>query len=245
MKSPLKLLLCLAACLAIQPLARGDEPKDTQQAKTFEKEVTVKVKLNYLLYLPKGYEGASDGKKWPLMLFLHGAGESGNDLEKVKKHGMAKEVTTKDFPFIVVSPQSNGRGWNPDTLNALIDDLVAHYRVDTDRIYLTGLSMGGYGTWALAAAYPDRFAAIAPICGGGDPKQANKIKNIPTWVFHGAKDPTVPLARSEEMVNALKAIGANPKFTVYPEAKHDSWTETYANPALFEWFLSHKRGEGK
>ena len=128
------------------------------------------MKLNYLLFLPEGYESSGE-KKWPLMLFLHGAGESGNDLEKVKLHGPPKIVGhKKDFPFIVVSPQSPGRGWNPDTLNALLDDVVAHNRVDPDRVYLTGLSMGGFGTWALAAAHPDRFAAIAPICGGGNPQ---------------------------------------------------------------------------
>ena len=102
--------------------------------------------------------------------------------------------------------------------------------------------MGGFGTWALAAAHPERFAAIAPICGGGDPKQAERLKDLPIWVFHGAKDPTVPLARSEEMVKALKEAGGEPKFTVYPDAGHDSWTETYDNPELYEWFLAHKRG---
>ncbi len=242
MRSTFILLLAAAACLFADPLAQGDEPKGTQQEKSFEKEVTVTVKMNYLLYLPKGYEDSTAGKKWPLMLFLHGAGESGNDLQKVKVHGPPKLVATHDYPFIMVSPQSAGRGWNPDTLNALLDDLVANYKVDTDRIYLTGLSMGGYGTWALAAAHPGRFAAIAPICGGGDPKQASKLKDLPIWVFHGAKDSTVPIARSEEMVKALKEAGADPKFTVYPDAGHDSWSETYANPELYTWFLAHKRG---
>ncbi|MGE3818765.1 MAG: prolyl oligopeptidase family serine peptidase [Isosphaeraceae bacterium] len=205
--------------------------------------MTVKVKLNYLLFLPEGYE-ADKEKRWPLMLFLHGAGESGDALEKVKAHGPPKLLEKKtDFPFIVVSPQSPGRGWNPDTLNALLDDLSARYRVDPDRVYLTGLSMGGFGTWALAASRPDRFAAIAPICGGGNPRDAEKLKGLPIWVFHGAKDPVVPLGASESMVNALKAAGAaEVKFTVYPDASHDSWTETYDNPAFYEWLLSHKRG---
>jgi len=241
MRDPrLPLFALLGLTLAQLPPARGDETGDrAQQEKTFEKEITVKVKLHYLLSLPKGYEDSK--KDWPLILFLHGAGESGDDLARVKKHGLAKVVGSKDLPFIVVSPQSPGRGWNPDALNALLDDLSARYRVDKDRVYLTGMSMGGFGTWALAAAYPGRFAAIAPICGGGDPKQAKRLKDLPTWVFHGAKDPTVPLARSEEMVKALKDAGGTPKFTVYPEARHDSWTETYDNPALYEWFLAHKR----
>jgi predicted peptidase len=101
--------------------------------------------------------------------------------------------------------------------------------------------MGGYGTWSLATEYPERFAAIAPICGGGDPKKAHLLKDMPVWVFHGAKDTVVPPERSEEMVNALKEAGGNVQYTVYPEADHDSWTETYNNPKLYEWFLKHKR----
>ena len=101
--------------------------------------------------------------------------------------------------------------------------------------------MGGYGTWELAVLYPDKFAAIAPICGGGDPSQAEKIKHLPTWVFHGAKDPVVLLEKSEEMVNALEKVEGNVKFTVYSESTHDSWTETYNNDKLYEWFLRHKK----
>lgn len=214
----------------------------TQQPKHFEKQITITVKLDYLLSLPEGYEQGD--KKWPLVLFLHGAGESGSDLEKVKIHGPPKLVAAgKKFPFILVSPQAETarRGWNADALNALLDDVMANYKIDADRVYLTGLSMGGYGTWNLAAAHPDRFAAIAPICGGGNPDDAKKIKNIPTWVFHGAKDPTVPIIRSQEMVKALEAAGAKVKFTVYPEAGHDSWTETYNNPEFFTWLLEQKR----
>lgn len=244
MRDPRLLLFALLGLTLASPPARGDDKEGrAQQEKTFEKEITILVKLNYLLSLPKGYDDSK--KDWPLILFLHGAGESGDDLAKVKKHGLAKVVGSKDLPFIVVSPQSPGRGWNPAALNALLDDLTAHYRVDKDRVYLTGLSMGGFGTWALAAAHPERFAAIAPVCGGGDPKQAQRLKDIPTWVFHGAKDPTVPLARSEEMVKALKDAGGSPKFTVYPEARHDSWTETYDNPELYDWFLAHTRGGSK
>ena len=151
----------------------------------------------------------------------------------------------KKFPFILVSPQSPGRGWNPDTLSALLDDVEKNYRVDKNREYLTGLSMGGYGTWALAAAQPHRFAAVAPICGGGNPKDAEKLKALPIWVFHGAKDPTVPLARSQEMVDALKSAGSEVKFTIYPDAVHDSWTETYDNPEFYTWLLSHTKGAAK
>ncbi len=211
-----------------------------QQEKQFEATVKVKAKLQYLLYLPAGY--GTSRQKWPLVLFLHGAGESGTDLARVKTHGPPKLVEQgREFPFILVSPQCSTRGWNPDTLNALLDDLIRTYRVDPDRVYVTGLSMGGYGTWALAAAHPEKFAAIAPICGGGNPRDAGKIAKLPIWVFHGAKDPTVPLQRSEVMVQAVKAAGGNVKFTIYPEAGHDSWTESYNNPEFYTWLLAQKR----
>jgi predicted peptidase len=242
----------LAVGLVAGPgLSTDKETGPMQQEKTFATEVKETVKMNYLLFLPEGY-GKGD-KQWPLILFLHGAGESGSnppkmeELVKVKKHGPPKIVETKkDFPFIVVSPQSPGRGWRAEALNALLDDVLANYKVDKDRVYLTGLSMGGFGTWALAAAHPEKFAAIAPICGGGRPEDAKKIKDLPIWVFHGAKDNVVKPEMSEAMVNALKEAGAKEvKYTVYPEAGHDSWTETYDNPKLYEWLLAHKRGGSK
>jgi len=124
---------------------------------------------------------------------------------------------------------------------ALLDEIIVNYQVDRDRIYLTGLSMGGYGTWTLAAAYPEKFAAIAPICGGGWPEDAARLKDLPIWVFHGAKDEAVPLERSEEMVKAVEDAGGKVKFTVYLDAEHDSWTATYGNPELYEWLLAQKR----
>jgi predicted peptidase len=219
------------------PVLAGDK----QQEKSFEAEIKVKVKLNYLLALPDDYEKSD--KKFPLLLFLHGAGESGDDLSQVKKHGPPKLIEAGKFqlPFIVVSPQSPGRGWRPEALAALLDEVCAKHRVDKQRVYLTGLSMGGAGTWALAASQPDRFAAIAPICGFGNTRDAEKLKGIATWVFHGAKDPVVPVSRSEEMVAAIKQAGGNPKLTIYPDAEHDSWTQTYENPDFYEWLFEHKR----
>jgi predicted peptidase len=181
-------------------------------------------------------------------LFLHGAGESGNDLKKVETHGPPKLIEAgKSFPFIVVSPQSSRFGWDVPTLNALLDDVVAKHSVDLNRICVTGLSMGGSGTWALAAAYPERFAAIVPICGGGNTADAPKLKDLPVWAFHGAQDTVVLPRRTEEMVEALKDAGAKDvKFTLYPDAGHDSWTQTYENPEVWEWLLSQKRsGENK
>jgi predicted peptidase len=214
----------------------------TQSNNTFEKQITKTLSAKYLLYLPKDY-GKEPGKKWPLMMFLHGSGESGDNLEKVKMHGPHKLVAGgKEFPFLVLSPQSPGGGWNTEVLGALLDDVMKRYSVDEDRVYLTGLSMGGYGTWDMAMSYPDRFAAIAPICGGSTSWKARRIKHIPTWIFHGAKDPVVPVRNGQEMYDAMKAAGADVKITIYPEAQHDSWTVTYDNPELYTWFLSHKRG---
>jgi len=227
--------------MLLSPARASQEDNPRQREESFENEITVTVALDYLLYLPDGYEDSDDA--YPLLLFLHGAGESGDDLDKVKVHGPPKLIESgRDFPFIVVSPQSPGRGWDPQTLNALLDDLIGNLRVDEDRVYLTGLSMGGFGAWALATAHPERFAAIAPICGGGDPRTAARLKDLPIWVFHGAQDNVVPLRASERMVNALKELGSDVKFTVYPDAGHDSWTETYNNPEFYDWLLDQSRG---
>ena len=197
--------------------------------------------MNYLLYFPKEY-GKAD-TRWPMIVFLHGAGERGDDLELVKKHGPPKIAEEKeDFPFVVLSPQCpEGNWWERENLIALLDEIVANYDIDEERIYLTGLSMGGFGTWALAVDHPGLFAAIAPICGGGSRWHASLLKDTPVWAFHGRKDDVVPLIRSKEMVDAVKAAGGDAKLTVYRDAGHDSWTRTYDNPALYEWLLSHKR----
>ncbi|MBC8236475.1 prolyl oligopeptidase family serine peptidase [bacterium] len=208
--------------------AEENSPKG-QRAYKFEAQITKTVRLNYLLFLPKGY-GEDAKQKWPLILFLHGMGERGDDIELVKILGIPKIVEQKEnFPFIAVSPQCPKFSWwtaEAEALNALLDEIVAKYAVDEDRIYLTGASMGGYGTWHLAMMYPERFAAIAPICGGGDPERASVLKNVPAWVFHGGKDTVVSPEESEKMVDALKTLGGDVRFTLYPEAGHDSWTET-------------------
>jgi predicted peptidase len=231
------LLAGLAACTSQDSwtLAPGQHPEE------FSKTVTTKVHGRFLLFLPKEY--GKTVKKWPLIMFLHGSGERGKDLELVKKHGPPKMVESQpDFPFIVVSPQAPaGSGWSPVELNALLDEVIQHVAVDTDRMYLTGLSMGGYGTWAFAVEYPDRFTAIAPVCGAGDTDRACRLKNVPIWAFHGAKDDVVPVRDDQEMVDAVKACGGDVRFTVYPDAGHDAWTETYANPELYQWFLAHKK----
>jgi predicted peptidase len=244
-KGVLRWLAALAVVAVVVAGQSAGDDKDAagkQQAKQYEKDGTVR--LHYLLYLPEDY--GKDDKAWPLLMFLHGAGESGSDLNKVKVHGPPKIVEKKPLPFIVVSPQSPQRGWQVDVLNGLLEDVAAKYKVDKDRLYLTGLSMGGFGTWRLAAAHPEKFAAIVPICGGGNTADAKKLKDLPIWIFHGAKDKTVPPSRSQEMEMALKEAGAKEvQFTLYPDAGHDSWTVTYNNPDLYTWLLSHKRGGTK
>ncbi len=217
-----------------------------QSEQQLRKEITKTVEIRYLLHLPKGY-GENKDQKWPMILFLHGAGERGNDLNKVKVHGPPKLIEQgKEMPFIVVSPQCPSGSWwteQLDALTALLDEIQSKYAVDSSRVYLTGLSMGGFGSWALGCRYPERFAAVVPICGGGEWFLAERLKNVPVWAFHGAKDNVVPVRESEEMVNALKRAGGNAQLTVYPEAQHDSWTETYNNPKLYEWLLIHHKTE--
>jgi predicted peptidase len=238
-------LVCfgLMVCVGCGTTMSDKSEKAGEQSKhMLNKKITTVADCNYLLYLPADY-GKSD-KKWPLIMFLHGAGERGKNVEVVKKHGPPKMIAQgKSFDFIIVSPQCPNDLWWPEqteVLMALLDEIETKYRVDTDRVYLTGLSMGGFGTWTLAAKYPNRFAAIAPICGGSERISGSRLKKVPVWAFHGAKDPTVPLIRSQEMVDAVKKAGGDAKLTIYPEAEHDSWTETYNNPELYQWFLSHR-----
>ncbi len=210
---------------------------EKQISKRFEKQITITLSANYLLYLPDDY--AVDNKQFPLVLSLHGGVGRGNDLEKVKLHGLPKLIETgKDFPFIVVSPQCPEKVfWNIDTLIALLDEIETKYRIDKKRIYVTGFSMGGNATWSLAIAQPNRFAAIVPISGWGDFFTVCQIAHLPIWVFHGAKDDIVPVKAAEDMVNTLIKCGSKVKFTIYPEAKHDCWTETYNNKELYKWML--------
>jgi len=198
--------------------------------------------IDYLLFLPSKYY-KEETKKWPMILFLHGRGERGNDIELMKKNGIPKLVEEdKDFPFIVVSPLCPADNyWIPSVLKKLLDDICQRLRVNMDRIYLTGLSMGGYGTWYAAIEYPELFAAIAPLCGGGDPYRVCRLGSMPVWVFHGAKDTIVSPQESIKMVEALKSCGGNVKFTLYPELEHDCWTETYNNPELYQWFLEQSK----
>ena len=225
-----------------------------QVGRTFAATLARDVRLQYLLYLPKDY-ATERGRKFPLVLFLHGAGERGTNLQKVAIHGPPKLVAAgRDFPFILASPQCPaGQVWDDEALIRLVETLTSTLRVDASRVHVTGLSMGGYGTWALISKRPELFASAAPICGGGDrirtlllsPAQRDALKSLPVWVFHGGKDNVVPLSESERMIDQFKRAGVTDiQLTVYPEAGHDSWTESYNNPAFYEWMLSKQRAPG-
>ena len=242
-------LLSLPMFCVLATASFADDPKPGQQV-PLKTTVMVKngeteeaVEIRYFLFLPQGHGSAEKkDEKWPLMLFLHGAGERGDNLDLVKKHGPPKLVDEKkDFPFITISPQCpSGKYWNVQQMAKLVDHVANTYSADPKRLYVTGLSMGGFGTWNLLADFPGRFAAAIPICGGGDPAKVEKMKDTPIWVFHGAKDTAVSISKSEAMVDALKKIDGKVKFTMYPEAGHDSWTETYNNSEVYKWLLEQK-----
>jgi len=232
------------------PLAKGvspvKDPKPGVQIAT-STEVTLgsgkKARVHYLQSLPAGYDKAP---KHPLMIFLHGMGERGNNLDRVKVHGPPKIVSKSNTtPFIIVSPQCpKTEWWKIEKLSKLLDHILATTKTDPDRVYLTGLSMGGFGTWGWAAKEPGRFAAAIPICGGGNPKIAKQLVKLPIWAFHGDKDRTVPPSRSQVMVDAIKkAGGTKARLTIYPGIGHNSWTKTYNNPEIYKWLLSHKRAK--
>jgi pimeloyl-ACP methyl ester carboxylesterase len=210
------------------------------------------IELPYLLFTPKQY--AAGEEALPLLLFLHGWGESGRggeDLRRVKIHGPPMLAERDEhLGFVIISPQCPPTSreleeivaaWKEDHLIQLLDHVVDRLRVDRNRVYVTGLSMGGYGTWRIAARYPNRFAAAVPICGGGRDEYAAALKDLPIWCFHGAKDTLVEPRHSQEMIDAIKAAGGSPRLTIYPDVGHNSWVRAYNDPALFEWLRSHSR----
>jgi len=229
----------------LQLLAAHSLPaEDLYQPKSFKSSNGNE--LPYRIMLPEGYR-ADDKTEYPLVLFLHGAGERGNDNAKQLVHGaneFAKPANRQKYPAIVVAPQCpSGSFWTREvkSLQSLVDSVRKDYRIDARRIYITGLSMGGFGTWSLIAEQPGLFAAAAPICGGGSTELAGKLVNLPIWVFHGDADTVVKPDLSRNMVKAIEKAGGKPKYTEYPGVGHDSWTQTYANPEFIAWLFSQKR----
>ena len=192
------------------------------------------------LHLPAGY--AASAHAWPLVVFLHGSGERGSELDRVKFHGPPKHAAAgRDYPCILCSPQlEEGQRWNPDTLHALRSTLQARYRVDARRISATGLSLGGHGVWDWAAAHPADLAAIAPVCGYGDPARVCQARQVPVRAYHGDVDTVVPLARQQACVDALRACGGQADFIVYPGLGHNAWDPAYEDAALVPWLLAQQ-----
>ncbi len=248
MKCPtffLNLAGSLLIMISTAATSRAQQPANPFSEGTFETEVTLKVGYGYLLSLPDGYE-ADPNKKWPLLVFLHGAGERGSNLELLKKHGPPKLIAqgTRKFEAVVVCPQvPAGSTWNPIGVKALVDKIKAENRIDESRIYLTGISMGGFGTWETIANYPDTFAAAVAICGGAGINilKFGALKKLPIWLFHGEADPVVPVAYSQSAYARLKKEGGNIQFTPYPGVSHDSWTRTYEDENMWTWLFSQKK----
>lgn len=227
-------------CLCIFFLLNLASPGLLQgQQKADSTLLSIGKKVRYLLYLPKSLK-EKNPDPFPLLLFLHGGGETGDNLDNVKKHGPPKMIEAgRDFPFMVLSPQNPYRKkfWDTTVLISLLEEIIRSYPVDTNRVYLAGLSRGGYGAWMLATQYPEQFAALIAICGEAPSNYAIWLGDLPIWVFHGEDDTSIPVSQSDEMVAELRRLGNPVKYTRYPDTGHDSWTKTFDNPEVFEWML--------
>lgn len=264
---------CMIALLACPPITRAQEQSSSGATKATSTEAADPVKLfeprefagpdgktlKYRLLKPANY---NPSKKYPLVVFLHGAGERGSDNAVQLKHGMAdfcKPERREKFPCYVLAPQCPKEqkwadvDWSRDSVKlpeaasesmtltlAVVDSMLEDAAVDSKRVYITGLSMGGYGTWDVIYRRPDFFAAAAPICGGGDPVTAEAIKDLPIWCFHGSADTAVKVDFSRAMIQAIEQAGGQPKYTEYKGVGHDSWTATYANDDFYDWMFQQR-----
>lgn len=223
-------LFASAAEAATPSLAPGQHPQPAISAGGYP----------YQLFVPSG--AGSGERSWPLLIFLHGSGERGDDISRVKVHGPPKIADRDpDFPFILISPLLPvEQDWDIARLEAILDKALATLPIDRSRVYLTGLSRGGHASWRWAAAAPGRFAAVAMVAGRGDPATACALKDKPVWAFHGDRDDVVPPEGSFAMVRAIRACGGNPRLTIYPDLGHNAWDPAYDDPALYLWLLSHR-----
>lgn len=260
--------------LAAVALATGAKDRPRVQTGFLDRQVVVDgVAYRYQVFVPADYTPA---RAWPVLLFLHGSGERGDDGLKQTQVGLPAAIRwdRKRFPMVVVMPQAReGARWygaNAKQAMAALDAATVEFHGDRDRTYLSGLSMGGQGTWLLAAQHPDRFAAIAPVCGflrlkndedvpdptvdaalveefpealGDDASAAfaHRLGRLPAWIFHGAKDDVVPVQNARRMHAALRALGADVQYTEYPDANHNAWDAAYGEAGLVPWLLSHRR----
>jgi predicted peptidase len=209
-----------------------------------EMETVTIEKLPYYLYYPENYKKEKE-KEFPILLFLHGGGESGDSLVEIKRNGPPKLIVEgKKFPFLILAPQNpyQKKWWNTRAVNQLLDSIVENNRIDKKRIYLTGLSRGGGAAWEMAVQYPEKFAAMAVVCGMTPVPYASWIdKNMPIWVFHGTEDRSIPISESETMVSKLKEMGHDIKFTKYEGVGHNSWIQAYRTEELYLWLMKHRK----
>lgn len=231
-------LLLMAGCAGKQAwnLTAGQHPEPLKLRRSTLND-------HFLLFIPESY--GTEKKQWPVIVFLHGSGECGTDLNKVRVHGPPMLADSlPGFPFIVVTPQALAdTPWSAPQLKALVKRVLRTTDADERRVYVTGLSLGGEGSWAVAAAYPHLFAAIAPLCGYGDTTTACMLKELPIWAFHGAKDDIVPLAKEQAMVDAVNRCGGHARLTIYPQNNHNVWDSAYSNPGLYRWMLEQVKRE--
>jgi len=197
--------------------------------------------LTYLVRYPEGFDAA---RKYPTLMFLHGAGTRGSDTTLLLENPFFSCIENyREFPFVVIAPQCWADTWVEvwEQLKTLTSAAAALPFVDEDRFYCMGASMGGYGTWQLAISMPEHFAAIVPICGGGMYWNASRLMHVPVWAFHGGKDPVISPEESRKMTDAVNRSGGSAKLTIYPENDHNAWSDTYSNPEVFQWLLAHKK----
>ncbi|WP_443749769.1 prolyl oligopeptidase family serine peptidase [Asticcacaulis solisilvae] len=240
----LALLTCLAfalgGCVSIPKMLYGT-PQTTPLSQTLKSGA----QMRYIEYVPPS---AKPGDKLPLIIVLHGSGEAGGDTYSVLANGPWHYANEHpDFPFLMLAPQMDRDGeWDPEALNEWLSAAektlaTQGFSVDRRRVYLTGLSRGGQGTWDFAMRHPRRFAAIAPVAAYSDVNEPCRLKAVPVWVFHGANDHTVPTEKDQKLVDDAKACGVDVRLTIYPDTGHDSWSKAYADPELYSWFLSHRK----
>ncbi|HAI75288.1 MAG TPA: phospholipase [Microscillaceae bacterium] len=236
----LSISMLMNACQSSAPL---DENLFTQHRFTQQGYI-----LPYRLLMPENYKPSS-AQKYPLVLFLHGADERGHNntahLSRIKGLFL-NPYNHHSYPCFVLAPQCPmASNWRTAPTHALLlgllQEISENYPIDPNRLYITGLSMGGFGTWDMIASYPQRFAAAIPICGGGQISLAANLKNMPIWAFHGAQDDVVGVSYTREMIQAIRQAGGKPRYTEYADVKHDSWVNAYQEPELLEWLFSQKR----
>lgn len=208
-----------------------------------KKEILRYKEIDYVIRYPEGFLEDSE-KKYPLLFYIHGSGGRGRDIERMMEHPFFQETDPLQLPAVSVVPQCYEDSWFSifEQLQEFLRFHMDQAYIDRDRVYVMGSSMGGYTTWQLAMSRPEWFAAIVPICGGGMYWNAERLRDVPVWAFHGAKDGVVRLEESVKMTEAVNACGGNARLTVYPQREHDAWTDTYSNPEVFRWLLSCVKG---